>query len=72
LNAAAEQKRVKSLALRRDAAVLFSFDAPLYSPVKKTLVPDLFKNKSLLSHTLSSFERATKSRLQERRTTSDD
>jgi len=72
LNAEAEQKRIKSLALRRDAAVLFSIDTPLYSPVNKTLVLDLLKNMSLLSHTLSSFERATKPRPQERRTTSDD
>jgi len=72
LNAEAEQKIVNSLALRKDAAGLFNYGAPHYSPVNNNLARDLRENNSLLSQAFSSFERATKSRLQERRTTSDD
>jgi len=71
LNAEAEQKRVKPFALRGETAALFTFSAPLYSPVKKTFVRNTLKNKSLLNHALSLFEGATKPLLQERRTTSD-
>jgi len=72
LNVKTEKKRAKALALRRDAAGPFRFNAPFYPPVKKVLVKDLFLNKSTLSCTLPPliFEKATKSQLQKRRTTS--
>jgi len=74
LNVKTKQNRTVSLARRSNVVGLVNFPVPLYPPVNNAFIQDVSINTSSLSNTVSSvsYERAIKSRLQERRVNPDD
>jgi hypothetical protein len=74
LNLEEEQKRTLPLTRRSTAVGLVNFHVPLYPPVNNAFMQAKSINTSSSSNTVSSvsYERAIKSRLQERRVNPDD